>query len=61
MHGVVAGAIDAQGQADALGNALTGARMRVPPEHLEELTALIGLERAALCACLPSAARQLAR
>lgn len=58
MHGVVAGAIGAQSQADALVNALTVARMRVPPEHLEELTALIGPERAALCASLPRAARQ---
>ncbi len=61
MHGVIAGAIGAQGQADALVNALTVARMRVPPENLEELTALIGPERAALCASLPRAARQVAR
>lgn len=60
MHGVIAGAIGAQGQADALVNALTVACMRVPPEYLEKITALIGPERAALCASLPRAARQLA-
>lgn len=59
MQGVVAGAIGTQGQADALVNALTVARMRVPPEHLNKIMKLIGPERAALCASLPRLVRQL--
>jgi predicted nucleic acid-binding protein len=61
MHNSIAAAIGAQDQADALVNALTTARMRVPPEHLERLIAIIGPDRAALCASLPRAARQAAR
>ena len=61
MHDSIAAAIGAQDQADALVNALTAARMRVPPEHLERLIAIIGPDRAALCASLPRAARQAAR
>jgi predicted nucleic acid-binding protein len=60
-HSVIAGAIGAQGQTDALVNALNIARMRVPPEHLEKVMALIGPERAALCSSLPRTARQIAR
>lgn len=59
MHESIAAAIGAQGQADALFNALTGARMRVPPQHLERLLTIIGLDRAALCASLPKAARKM--
>lgn len=61
MHESIAAAIGAQGQADALVNALTIARMRVPPEHLERLMTIIGTDRAALCASLPRAARQATR
>lgn len=59
MHGSIAAAIGAQGQIDALVNALTAARMRVPPEHLERLVTIIGPDRAALCASLPRAARKM--
>lgn len=61
MHDCIAAAIGAQGQADALINALTAARMRVPLEHLERLMAIIGPDRAASCASLPRIARQVAR
>lgn len=61
MHESIAASIGAQGQADALVNALTMARMRVPPEHLEQLMTIIGTDRAALCASLPRAARQATR
>ena len=60
MHESVAAAIGAQGQADVLVNALTVARMRVPLELLERLMAIIGPDRAALCASLPRIARQAA-
>jgi predicted nucleic acid-binding protein len=57
MHDAITAAIGAQGQADALANALNGARMRVPPEYLEKLRTMIGSERAALCHSLPKMAR----
>ncbi len=57
MHDAVAAALGAQAQVDALVNALTAARMRVPPEHVARLKAIIGAERAALCTSLPKAAR----
>lgn len=61
MHKSIAAAIGAQGQADALVNTLTAARMRVPLELLEQLMAIIGPDRAALCASLPRVARRAAR
>ncbi|TLN07441.1 hypothetical protein FDZ74_12640 [bacterium] len=33
--------------------ALTGARMRVPDEHIEEVVRILGIERAATCHSLP--------
>lgn len=61
MHAFIASAIGTEGQVDALVNALTVARMRVPPEHLEKIMTLIGSDRAAFCASLPRLVRQLAR
>jgi predicted nucleic acid-binding protein len=58
MHDAVAGAIGADGQVDALMNALTNARMRVPAEHIGKLTAIIGAERAASCSSLPKHIRE---
>lgn len=60
MHGIVAEALGAQGQIDALVSALTLARMRVPSEHLAQVKALIGTERAAMCTSLPKAVREAA-
>jgi predicted nucleic acid-binding protein len=60
MHGTVAAALGTQGQIDALVSALTLARMRVPLEYLAQVTALIGIERAAMCTSLPKAAREVA-
>ena len=37
IHSFIASVLGKKGQADALANALTGARMRVPPEHLERI------------------------
>jgi predicted nucleic acid-binding protein len=58
MHDAVAGAIGADGQVEALMNALTNARMRVPAEHIGKLTAIIGAERAASCFSLPKHIRE---
>ncbi len=58
MHDAVTVALGAPGQIDALVSALTVARMRVPPEHLAQVKALIGAERAAMCASLPKAVRE---
>lgn len=57
MHDAIAAALGAQGQADALVRALTTARMRVPPEHLDKVRAMIGAERAASCISLPKTTR----
>lgn len=43
--------------ADAIFQTLRHARMRVPPEHLAWVIALIGADRAALCPSLPKAVR----
>jgi predicted nucleic acid-binding protein len=58
MHDAVAIALGAREQADALANAISGARMRVPQEHLARVRTMIGPERAALCASLPRAIRE---
>ncbi|MGB3539109.1 MAG: hypothetical protein WBA42_13190 [Mesorhizobium sp.] len=60
MHGIVAAALGAQGQIDALVSALTLARMRVPSEHLAQVKALIGTDCAAMCTSLPKAVREAA-
>ena len=57
MQETVALALGAQGQIDALVNALTRARMRVPTEQLTLVKKLIGAERAASCMSLPKVAR----
>ena len=57
IHSSIAAALGEAGQADALANALMMACMRVPPEHLKRVTAIIGVERAASCASLPKSAR----
>lgn len=57
MHDAIATALGADRQADAIENALTRARMQVPPEHVAKVCALIGPERAAQCASLPRVAR----
>lgn len=46
--------------ADAIFDALTGARMRVPSERLNDVAALIGPERAVVCHSLPSSLRRSA-
>jgi predicted nucleic acid-binding protein len=58
MHDAVAAALGAKVQVDAMLNALMTARMRVPPEHLSRVRAMIGDERAALCTSLPKVARE---
>jgi predicted nucleic acid-binding protein len=58
MHDAIAAALGAQAQADALANALNGARMRVPPEHVAGVRTMIEPERAALCTSLPKATRE---
>ncbi len=53
MHDAIAAALGPQGRIDALMNALTNARMRVPSEHLARVRTIIGAERAASCPSLP--------
>ena len=52
--------LGAQAQIDALVSALILARMRVPAEHLVQVKALIGAERAAMCPSLRKAVREAA-
>jgi predicted nucleic acid-binding protein len=59
-HANVERALGLGGIADALHNALTGARMRVLPHHIAWVVGVIGDERAAGCLCLPEAARKQA-
>lgn len=56
LHDVVAAALGAERQADAIANALINARMQVSREHLETVRASIGPDRAAQCASLPKVA-----
>jgi len=58
MHDAIATALGTREQADALANAISGARMRVPQEHLARVRTMIGAERAALCTSLPRAIRE---
>jgi len=46
------------GTADALYNALTGARMRVLPHHIAWVVGVVGKERLASCLSLPEAVRK---
>jgi len=57
MHDAVAAALGTQGQIDAIVSALAIARMRVPPEAIERVVALIGEKNAATCLSLPKVAR----
>jgi predicted nucleic acid-binding protein len=47
--------------AEATYNALTAARMRILPEHIEWVVSLIGAERAVLCTSLPEHVRTAIR
>jgi predicted nucleic acid-binding protein len=58
MHDAITAALGTREQADALANAISGARMRVPQEHLARVRTMIGAERAALCTSLPKAVRE---
>lgn len=61
VHPAVRNALGATALADAVFNALAGARMRVLPHHIEEIVALIGPDRAAECVSLPASTREKAR
>jgi predicted nucleic acid-binding protein len=54
-------AVGIAGIAEAVYNALIGARMRVLGQHIDWVVRLIGDERAAVCASLPESTRQQAR
>ncbi|HTB01193.1 MAG TPA: hypothetical protein VK804_12005 [Bradyrhizobium sp.] len=58
MHSAVLASLGKQGQADAIFSALMIGRMRVPIEHISQLTRIIGDERAAQCSSLPRAWRK---
>jgi len=60
MLDAVGEALGDDGKIEAIVNALSTARMRIPPEHLRRVVTLIGEERAAACTSLPRAARTLA-
>ena len=55
---IVFDAFGAELLAEAVFQALTEARMRVPPVWLQRVVALIGIDRAVLCPSLPAAARR---
>jgi predicted nucleic acid-binding protein len=57
MHSTISTSLGSQAQADAIFNALMVGRMRVPIEHIPEITRIIGDERAARCSSLPKAWR----
>jgi predicted nucleic acid-binding protein len=57
IHPSVYSKLGRDGVADAIYNALQDGRMRVLPDHLEYVVALIGPERAALCPSLPRVVR----
>lgn len=56
-HPAVRRALGPSALADAVHNALVGARMRVLPRHLRAVVDLIGSERASQCVSLPRAVR----
>lgn len=58
--GEVERAVGPAGVADAVHNALIGARMRVMEHHMDWVVRLIGDERAAACPSLPARTRQQA-
>lgn len=60
-HPDVARALGIGGVADAVYGALSGARMRVLPHHIEWVVGTIGDQRAASCPCLPEGIRKQAQ
>lgn len=52
-HELIATALTATGQAEAIINALRNARMRIPPDQIELVVRLIGQENAAMCNSIP--------
>ena len=56
-HELIQSALGAQGQINAIVNALRIARMRVPPHQIEMTVKLIGDEAAVICNSLPKAVR----
>ncbi len=58
LHECIARALGAQRQAEAIFQALRVGRMRVPPEHIDAVVALIGADAAASCNSLPRAKRK---
>jgi predicted nucleic acid-binding protein len=53
MHELVAGALTARGQVEAIVNALRNARMRIPPHQIELVIKLIGEKNVAACDSIP--------
>ena len=56
-HELIATALTATGQAEAIINALRNARMRIPPDQIELVVRLIGEENAAMCNSIPRKVR----
>lgn len=57
LHDAVVRALGPQGHVDAVLGALQKARMRVPPDQIARVVAIIGEKGAASCQSLPKAAR----
>lgn len=57
LHEAVVRALGPQGQTEAVISALQKARMRVPPDQITRVVAIIGQESAAACLSLPKTAR----
>lgn len=57
LHGAVVRALGHQGHVDAVIAALKKARMRVPPDQISRVVAVIGEKRASSCMSLPKAVR----
>ncbi len=57
MHELVATALTATGQSEAIVNALRNARMRIPPHQIDVVIKLIGEENAATCNSIRKKAR----
>jgi hypothetical protein len=57
LHEAVVRALGPQGHIEAIIGALQKARMRVPPDQITRVVAIIGQESAAACLSLPKAAR----
>lgn len=57
MHESVVRALGEQAHVDAITSALQKARMRVPPDQISRVVAIIGEKSATLCMSLPKSAR----